>query len=233
MSEPQHGDRGAAPPLAAVRASSTPRLRAQVGARVRRGAAWLFAQLVVVFIGVYAASWVADRQAARTAATRSAQVRQALVTEIRDITRNTRRAAEGTGQAIAQLDSVWRAGGQPRLAPVTDAIRISPQVWNATVAAGGLEILDVPTFYRLAEFYNELDSGFDIIAQLRSLSETYIVPVADQPASVFYDPATGKLLRKYEWYPAGMRRLHRYAERLTVVGDSLADKLERTAPAAR
>jgi hypothetical protein len=187
------------------------------------------AQLVVVFIGVYAASWVADEQAARARLQRQVQVRRALVRELRDMTRGTRQAAAGTGRAIAYYDSAWLAGGRPRLQPILDASRVTPQMWNATMAAGGLDLLDVPTFYRLAGFYNELGSGFDQIAQLRSLSETYLVPKADAPADSFYDPATGRLRRQYDWYLPSIRRVHALAVRLTATGDSLAAGLERDA----
>ncbi|CAA9300264.1 MAG: hypothetical protein AVDCRST_MAG11-777 [uncultured Gemmatimonadaceae bacterium] len=198
---------------------------------LRRGASWLLAQLVVVFIGVYAASWVADREAAQARERRRAQLRRALVTELRDATRNTRGAARSTAAALAFYDSSWKAGARPPLQPFTDPVRWTPQMWNATVSAGGLELLDVPTFYALSEFYNELSSGFDVLGHMSALSDRYLIPVADQPAAEFYEPNSARLKARYRWYIASTRRVNRIAERLTARGDSLADLLERGAGA--
>ena len=110
-------------------------------------------------------------------------------------------------------------------------------MWNATVAAGGLELLDVPTFYRLAEFYNELEGGFSILGHLTALSDSYLVPLADEPATVFYEPGTTRLRRRYGWYIQDVRRVNQLAERLAARGDSLADLLDsagaRGSPLAR
>jgi hypothetical protein len=201
--------------------------RERLATTLRRGAAWLAAQLVVVFLGVYAASWLADRQAAAERDRRRAQLRRALVTELRDMTAGTRNAAEGTGRLLAFYDSAWKAGGHPRLQPILDPIRVSPQMWQATVAGGGLELLDVATFYRLSEFYNELAGGFDLLEQLQRLSESQLLPVTGAPGARFYDAATGKLRPEYAWYPMTTRRLNAVARRLTARGDSLAAQLER------
>jgi hypothetical protein len=80
-------------------------------------------------------------------------------------------------------------------------MRWTPEMWNATVAAGGLELLDVPTFYRVAEFYNELSGGFDVLGRLTTLSDSYLVPLADGPATAFYEPNSTRLRRRYAWYP--------------------------------
>ena len=206
--------------------------REQLLPTLRRGGSWLAAQLVVVFLGVYAASWAADRQADAERERRRAQLRRALVTELRDATRNTRNAARGTAAALAFFDSSWKAGARPPLEPFSDPVRWTPQMWNATVSAGGLELLDVPTFYALSEFYNELSSGFDVLGHMGSLSDSYLVPVAGSPASEFYEPNSTRLKPRYRWYTASIRRVNGIAERLTARGDSLAAALEPRAAAS-
>ena len=203
--------------------------RASVLPSLRRGASWLAAQLVVVFLGVYAAAWAADRQAGAERERRRVQLRRALVTELRDATRNTRGAARSTAAGLAFYDSSWKAGSRPPLQPFTDVARWTPQMWNATVAAGGLELLDVPTFYRLSSFYNELDGGFENMARLTALSDRYIVPMAGGPASAFYEGNSTRVRGEYGWYFGGLRRINRVAERLSARGDSLADLLDKGA----
>jgi hypothetical protein len=191
---------------------------------------WLAAQLIVVFLGVYSASWVAERRVEQERSARRAQLHRALVAEVRSVTEGAKGAAAGTGRLLALYDSAWGVGGQPRLMaePLMDPVRVTAHMWNATVASGGLELLDVSTFYQLSRFHNELAGGFDQLAQLRSLAETQLIPLADAPASAFYDPVTGQLRRQYGWYPTGLRSVHALARRLASRGDSLVAVLERT-----
>lgn len=194
---------------------------------LRRGASWLAAQLLVVFLGVYAAARAADRQAEAERERRRAQLRRALVTELRDVTRNTRGGARRFAATLALYDSSWKAGAHPPLQPFGDPVRWTPQMWNATLAAGGLELLDVPSFYALSEVYNEMSSGFDVLGHMVTLSDSYLVPVAGSPAAEFYQPGSTRLKPRCQCYIASIRRVNGVAVRLTARGDSLADLLER------
>ena len=40
-------------------------------------------------------------------------------------------------------------------------MRVQTHMWEATLQSGALDLSDVPTVYRLSQFYNELNAGFD------------------------------------------------------------------------
>lgn len=181
-------------------------------------------ELVVVFIGVYAAFALAESQARREAEERRQQIRSALVRELRDITANTRGAVTWTAAMVAFYDSAFAAAGTPALTPLIEPIRVRAHMWDATLESGGLALMDVRTIYQLSQFYNELNAGFEQLEQLRALSETVLIPNLDRGASEFYD-ASGRPRSKYDWYTQGLRNLHRLAERITAMGDSLVLEL--------
>ena len=66
-------------------------------------------ELVIVFIGVFAAFRLQEYRAEQEADARREQITQALVREIEDITENTRRVARQMPQMVAFYDSTIAA----------------------------------------------------------------------------------------------------------------------------
>jgi hypothetical protein len=149
----------------------------------------------------------------------------ALAREIEDITDNTRRVAEWIPQRLGTFDSLVALGARPPLEPMIEPVRVHTHMWEAALQSGGLDLFDVPTIYQLSGFYNELNAGFEQLAQLRELSETLLIPNLGADADEFYDPGSGRLRPKYRWYREGLERLGHLAARITMLGDSLAVNL--------
>jgi hypothetical protein len=184
-------------------------------------------ELVVVFIGVYAAFALSEYESRRDATERRHQLQAALVSEIRDIASNTRRVAEALPPQLARFDSAVAAGARPPLQPWIEPIRVQTHMWEATLQSGPLDIFDVPTVYAISQFYNELNAGFEQLAQLRALSEAVLIPELGGGSDEFYDSAN-QLRPKYTWYRDGLGRLSRLAGEITVQGDSLVALLSTT-----
>jgi hypothetical protein len=157
----------------------------------------LLLELVVVFVGVYAAFALSEHQRQRVAEERRKQTQLALVREIESITEVTRRVAQQIPAAVARFDSLVAAGARPALEPMIEPVRVESHMWQATLASGGLELFDVGAVFRLSQFYNELNAGFEQLAQLRGLSETVLIPNLDRGDDEFYDPSSGALREKY------------------------------------
>jgi hypothetical protein len=178
-----------------------------------------------VFIGVYAAFALSRYEARREASDRRRQLQDALVREIKDLTSNTRRVAQELPRQLAQFDSGVRAGRRPPLQPWIEPVRVQTHMWQATLQSGALDLFDIPTVYRLSQFYNELNAGFEQLAQLRSLSETVLIPNLERGSSEFYEKDGRRLRPKYQWYRTGLGRLAGLAASITALGDSLTDQL--------
>jgi hypothetical protein len=181
-------------------------------------------ELVVVFVGVYAAFALSQYEGRREAAMRRQQLQAALVREIEDITSNTRRVARELPVLLAGFDSAAAAGARPALRPWIEPVRVQTHMWEATQQSGALDFFEVPTVYRISEFYNELNAGFEQLSQLRQLSETVLIPALGLGSDEFYD-ANNRLRPKYRWYREGLERLARLAANITARGDSLVAAL--------
>jgi hypothetical protein len=182
-------------------------------------------ELLVVFIGAYAAFGLSQYQARREAVDRRHQLQEALVREIKDLTSNTRRVAQQLPIELAQFDSAARAGRRPALQPWIEPVRVQTHMWEATLQSGALDLFDIPTVYRLSQFYNELNAGFEQLAQLRSLSESVLIPNLERGSSEFYEQDGRSLRPKYRWYRDGLGRLAGLAASITELGDSLTNQL--------
>ena len=181
-------------------------------------------ELAIVFTGVYAAFALAEYESGRDAAVRRRQLQAALLSEIRDIVSNTRRVATVLPMELARFDSAVAAGARPPLEPFIEPVRVQTHMWEATLQSGALDTFDVPTVYGLSQFYNELNAGFEQLAQLRSLSETVLIPELGRGSDEFYD-SSNRLRPKYRWYRDGLARLSRLAASITAKGDSLVSAL--------
>lgn len=186
---------------------------------------WLFLELVVVFVGVYAAFALSAYEDRRDEAARRAQLQTALVREIQGITANTRPVGEQLPPQLARFDSAVAAGAKPALRPWIEPVRVQNHMWEATLQSGALDLFDVQTVYALSQFYNQLNAGFEQLLQLRQLSETVLIPNLGRGDDEFYDPETGRLRAKYGWYRDGLERLGLIAAGITAHGDSLSAAL--------
>ena len=205
------------------------RARDTASTRLRIGKApgWMVrlgVELLVVFIGVYAAFALSRYETRREAMERRRQLQSALVREIEDLSSNTRRVAQQLPVQLAQFDSAVRAGGRPTLQPWIEPVRVQTHMWEATLQSSALELFDIPTVFSLSQFYNELNAGFEQLAQLRELSESVLIPNLERGSAEFYQ-SDGKLRPKYQWYREGLGRLSDLAARITESGDSLATQL--------
>jgi hypothetical protein len=193
--------------------------------RVARIAARWTTELAVVFVGVYGAFALAEWEEDREREERAAQIRGALIQEIRGIQEETRNGVFYMGLALSQLDSAMKAGMTPRLQPEMQPIGFRTHVWDATLASGELGLLDVETFYEVSEFYNRLNAGLEQLRQIQELSKTMLLPVLDEPAANLYEAADSagrvRLRPQYRWYVEGLGRTRAIARCVTVLGDTL------------
>jgi hypothetical protein len=181
-------------------------------------------ELAVVFIGVYAAFALSEYESRKEASARRDQLQEALVREIRDISSNTRRVATTLPAQLTQFDSAVAAGARPPLQPWIEPVRVQTHMWEATLQSGALDLFDVPTVYKLSQFYNGLNAGFEQLSQLRALSETVLIPALGRGPDEFYGP-DNRLRPKYRWYREGLERLSWLAANITAEGDSLVAAL--------
>ncbi|MDB4874216.1 MAG: hypothetical protein JWM41_662 [Gemmatimonadetes bacterium] len=93
-------------------------------------------EIVIGFIGVYAAFALTAYKERRDQVERRHQIKRALIAEIRPITETARNNAVLWRQAIARYDSSV-AAGKPIVRPFIETVALNDHVWEATKQGGG------------------------------------------------------------------------------------------------
>ena len=197
-------------------------------------AGWLLAELVVVFVGVFAASLLTDYREEQGREARREQVHQMLLDEVRFMEGQYRSAAAFVDSLFVEgFIEPYEQGKRPDVRPLdlTVGMPISKDLWNAMLQTGGLDALD-PETLQLAQLYFTLQaSTLKWATETSERSNRTIAPRLAGGDAAFYLPDTTALSPAYAWYPRSIRRLHSGMEQMALFADSLhrhLDSLPRT-----
>jgi hypothetical protein len=195
-------------------------------AESRRTLSRIALEIVIGFIGVYAAFALAAYKERRDTIDRRHQIKRALIAEIRPIVQIAENNVEGYEQALAEFDSSVKAG-RPAPQPFIESVGINDHVWEATKQASGLNLIDVPTFVALSQFYNMNSNMFAQYAQLREFSIAEILPRQAGGPRAFLEPGTTNARASLVIYRRALKRLANMSRALRSGGDTLLVRLAR------
>src|SRR6266481_330394 len=174
---------------------------------------WL-AELILVFVGVYAAFWLNNYQQHQQEAKRRDQILASLEQEfLRGIESGKIIGAKQERQA-AEFRRALDAGEMPPLRPFVFTTDYSPGDIATLLQSGGVELLEVETLMTLRQLESVIRWGLSDMQRYQKLSDELIVPNLDQDISFFYDPANKKLRRRFEIYPQALEATARFAHDL-------------------
>jgi hypothetical protein len=171
---------------------------------LRRLGRWV-AELVLVFIGVYAAFALNNYQQHQQNAKRHDQILEWLERLLTAGIENAKTEGAREDQKLAKFQHALQAGEMP---PVD--LFVFTTDYNATdiatlLQSGGIELLDLKTLTALREFESVIRWGLSRMAHYQKLSDELIAPNFDQDISFFYDPAAKKLRKRFEIYPEALQ----------------------------
>jgi len=172
------------------------------------------AELVLVFVGVYAAFWLSNYQQHRQDAERRDRILASIERTLRDgIESNKINRAQQEREA-AEFRRALDAGEMPLLHPFVFTTDYSPGDFATMLQAGGIQLLDLETLTALRNDESVIRWGLSRMARYQKLSDELIMPNLDQEISFFYDPATKKLRRRFEMYPEALGARLKFASDL-------------------
>jgi hypothetical protein len=176
------------------------------------------AELVLVFVGVYAAFWLNSYQQRQQDAERRDRILASIEQTLREGIESSKinRAKEQEPEA-AEFRRALDAGEMPPLRPFIFITDYSASDLATMLQSGGVQLLDVQTLRALRNDESVIRWGLARMARYQKLSDELIVPNLDQDTSFFYDPATKKLRKRFEIYPEALEARVK-----------LANELERT-----
>jgi hypothetical protein len=181
--------------------------------RLPRFGRWV-AELVLVFIGVYAAFWLSNYQQHGQDAERRDRILASIERTLRDgLESNKINRAEQEREAT-EFQRALDGGEMPPLRPFVFTTDYSPTDWATILQSGGVQLLDVQTLMAVRNDESVIRWGLSRMAWYQKLSDELILPNLDQDISFFYDPGTKKLRKRFEMYPEALQATVKFANEL-------------------
>jgi len=159
-----------------------------------------FAELLLVFVGVYGAFWLNNFQQHQQEAKRRDQILAALEQKVSEELESVRSQGAKQKQDAVEFQRALNAGEMPPLRALAYAPDYSPTDIATLLQAGGVELLSAKTLITLRESESLLRGSLSRLLHYEKLSDGLIAPNLGQDAGFFYDPATKQLRKQFEFY---------------------------------
>ena len=173
--------------------------------RFSRVGGWV-AELVLVFVGVYAAFWLSNYQQHRQDDQRRDRILASIEEQLREGIESGKINRTKQEREAAEFQRALDAGEMPPLHPFVFTTDYSPGDWATMLQSGGVQLLDVQTLMAVRNDESVIRWGLSRMARYQKLSDELIVPNLDQDISFFYDSATKKLQKRFEIYPEAYKQ---------------------------
>jgi hypothetical protein len=184
------------------------------------------AELVLVFIGAYAAFWLNSYQERQRDAERRDLILASLEEDMRDGIAKAHDHAEKLGADAAEWRRQLDAGAMPTLYPFVFITDYSPTDIATLLQAGGMELLDPKTLVALHKVEAKERAWLALMARYEKLSDQLIVPNVEQGPEFFYDPATKKLRKRFEKYPKSLEDAAKFFAELEIADADLLKQIQ-------
>jgi hypothetical protein len=181
--------------------------------RFSRFVGWV-AELVLVFVGVYAAFWLNSYQQRQQDAERHDRILASIEQTLRDGIASGKISRAQEERDAGEFQRGLEAGEMPPLQPFVFITDYSPGDFATWLQSGGIQLLDLRTLTALRNDESVIRWGLSRMARYQKLSDELIVPNLDQDISFFYDPATKKLRKRFEMYPEALQATVKFANDL-------------------
>jgi hypothetical protein len=184
------------------------------------------AELVLIFVGVYAAFWLNNYQQHRQDAERRDRILASIERTLREgIESNEISRAKQQREAV-EFRRALDAGEMPPLRPFVFTTDYSPGDFATLLQSGGIQLLDLETLTALRNDETIIRWGLSRMTRYTKLSDELIVPNLDQDISFFYDPATKKLRKRFEIYPQALDETVKFANELERTHTELLKRIQ-------
>jgi hypothetical protein len=184
------------------------------------------AELVLVFVGVYAAFWLNNYQQRLQDAGRRDQILASFEQQLRKGIDSGKINRAKQEQEAAEFRHGLDAGDMPPLRPFVFTTDYSPTDWATMLQSGGVQLIDVQTLMAVRNDESVIRWGLSRMAWYQKLSDELIVPNLDQDISFFYDPATKKLRTRFEIYPEALDTRVKFATELERTHNELLKRIQ-------
>ncbi len=184
------------------------------------------AELVLVFVSVYAAFWLNNYQQHRQDAERRDRILASIEQTLREGIESGKINRAKEERQAAEFRRALEAGEMPPLRPFVFITDYSPGDFATMLQSGGIQLLDLQTLTALRNDESVIRWGLSRMARYQKLSDELIVPNLDQDISFFYDPAAKKLRKRFEIYPEALQATVKFASELERTHTELLKRIQ-------
>jgi hypothetical protein len=184
------------------------------------------AELILVFVGVYAAFWLNNYQQHRQDAERRDRILASIERTLREGIESNEISRAKQQLEAAEFRRTLDAGEVPSLRPFVFTTDYSPGDFAALLQSGGIQLLDLETLTALRNDETIIRWGLSRMTRYTKLSDELIVPNLDQDISFFYDPATKKLRKRFDFYPEALDATVKFANELERTHTELLKRIQ-------
>ena len=174
-------------------------------------------EVIIVFIGVYAAFVLNAHQVRKQDQQRRHQILIYLEKQATTSAEKLRQVTLSYDERMNAFLTQLQKGEMPEISPISWATNYNANETNWILHGGGLDLLEIATIARLKEVDSAASTGLSTMAHYQQLSDQLIVPHLGQGRGFFYDPSTRQLREEYALYPdilkEGSRVLHDLLEK--------------------
>jgi len=193
--------------------------------RLSRVGRWA-AELLLVFVGVYAAFWLSNCQQRQQDAERRDRILASIERTLSEGIESGKINRAEQEREAAEFRRALDAGEVPPLRPFVFTTDYSPGDFATWLQAGGIQLLDLETLTALRNDESVIRWGLSRMARYQKLGDELIVPNLDQDISFFYDPATKKLRKRFEMYPEALEARVKFANELERTHTELLKRIQ-------
>jgi len=184
------------------------------------------AELVLVFVGVYAAFWLNSYQQRQQDGERRDRILASIEKTLTEGIESNKISRAKQQHEATEFRRALDAGEMPALRPFVFTTDYNPGDFATVLQSGGIQLLDLETLTALRNDESIIRWGLSRMARYTKLSDELIVPNLDQDISFFYDPATKKLRRRFEMYPEALDATVRFANELERTNTDLLKRIQ-------
>ena len=184
------------------------------------------AELVLVFVGVYAAFWLNNYQQRQQDQERHDRILGSIEQTLREGIESNKVSRAKEQQQVAEFRRALDAGEMPPLHPFVFTTDYSPGDFATILQSGGIQLLELDTLIALRKDESVIRWGLSGMARYQKLSDELIVPNLNQDISFFYDPTTKKLRKQFEIYPEALQATVKFANDLERTHTALLKQIQ-------
>ena len=184
------------------------------------------AELLLVFIGVYAAFWLNNFQQHQEQSRQRDQILASLEQELETGIRNTKTQVTGAERELREFQQALQNGNRPPLRRFTFTTDYNPGDIATLLQAGGIELLEVKTLTILREFESVVRWGLSRMAHYQKLSDELIIPNLGADPAAFYKEDGRELQERFAFYPEALQARRDFFKELEQKQTQLLDQIK-------